>query len=128
MQFKNTFLHILAKYNRDYHMTTYAKVSRQEPCYYESAMTSILNKYSFSRHGVNVNKSYSIPSLQAWYTSLFIHTFLVQNGICNKLGSQVDIFPTATFLAGISYNNSTLDRNSISITQESWGGGDNKCF
>lgn len=105
----------------DYSLGEFFIKAKQHP-YYKNTIFVILGDHGVFSHGSNVNKSYTIPSLQAWHTPLLIHApFLVQAGVRNEPVGQVDVFPTVASLAGISYNNYTLGRNILSVNNKDRG-------
>lgn len=81
----------------------------QKTDWYENTVFILFGDHGTTEYNETMNRSYLAANVQFWHTPFFIHCpKYVRPGINPAIHSQMDIFPTAAQLAGISYKNTTF--------------------
>jgi phosphoglycerol transferase MdoB-like AlkP superfamily enzyme len=109
-----------AEYNgmrlADYTIAEFFRLARTAP-YYQNTIFVLFGDHGINDQGTNMNKSYVAARLTPWQVPMLIHApglaaaGKFAPGVDARPASQIDVFPTVAYLAGIDYTNATLGRN-----------------
>jgi phosphoglycerol transferase MdoB-like AlkP superfamily enzyme len=109
-----------AEYNSmrlaDYSIAEFFRLAQSAP-YYQNTIFVLFGDHGINDTGRNMNKSYSAARLTPWQVPMLIYAPVLfssgrlKPGVDAKPASQIDVFPTLAYLAGINYVNSALGRN-----------------
>lgn len=95
----------------DYALEEFFRRARQAP-YYRDTIFFLFGDHGIKDPSRNMDAAYTAADLAPWHVPLIIHApGRVLPGLDEKPASQVDVFPTAAALAGISHTNWTLGRD-----------------
>ncbi|MDR1242878.1 MAG: LTA synthase family protein [Deltaproteobacteria bacterium] len=109
-----------AEYNgmrlADYSIAEFFRLAQTAP-YYQNTIFVLVGDHGINDEGRNMNKSYVSSRLTPWHVPMLIFSPAllasgrIKAGEDDRAASQIDIFPTVAYLAGIDYLNGTLGRN-----------------